>query len=84
MALYRSSDYQTSFESVELLVPEKKFNIDFQDGGNVGHLEFPIRTIFDHLDAPYQVSSQLAQGCRRSMLLMQIVDATRRMTHYGH
>ena len=41
MALYRSPDYQTSFESISLSVQEKKFNIDFQDGG---HLGFPIRT----------------------------------------
>ena len=42
MALYRSPDYQTSFESVGLLVQEKKFNIDFHDGG---HLGFRIRNI---------------------------------------
>ena len=42
MALYRSSDYQTSFKSVGLSVQEKKFNIDFQDGG---HLGFPVRII---------------------------------------
>ena len=41
MALYRSPDYQTSFESVGLSVQE--FNIDFKDGG---HLGFPIRNIF--------------------------------------
>ena len=34
MALYRSPDYQTSFGSVGLSVQEKKFNIDFQDGGH--------------------------------------------------
>ena len=45
MVLYRSSDYQTSFESVGLLV--QKFNIDFQD---VGHLGFPIGTIFATFD----------------------------------
>ena len=47
MALYLSPDYQTSFESVGISVREKKFNIDFQDGGHIG---FPIRTnlaIFD-------------------------------------
>ena len=38
--LYRSPDYQTSFESVGLLV--LKFNTDFED---VGHLGFPIGTI---------------------------------------
>ena len=45
MVLYRSPDYQTSFESVGLLV--QKFNIDFQD---VGHLGFPIRTILATFD----------------------------------
>ena len=45
MVLYRSSDYQTSFESVGLLV--QKFNIDFQD---VGHLGFPIVTILATFD----------------------------------
>ena len=47
MALYRSSDYQISFESVGLTVQEKKFNIDFQDGG---HLGFPIRMILTTFD----------------------------------
>ena len=53
MALYRSPDYQTSFESIGFSVQEKKLNIDFQDGG---HLGFPIRTILaaflstSHLD----------------------------------
>ena len=45
MVLYRSPDYQTSFESVCLLV--QKFNIDFQD---IGHLGFPIRTILATFD----------------------------------
>ena len=45
MVLYRSPDYQTSFESVGLLV--QKFNIDFQD---VGHLGFPIGTILATFD----------------------------------
>ena len=47
MALYRSSDYQKSFESIGLLVQEKKFNIDFQD---VSHLGFLIRTILATFD----------------------------------
>ena len=38
MALYRSPDYQT----IGLLVQEKKLIIDFQDGG---HLGFPVRRI---------------------------------------
>ena len=41
MALYRSPDYQTGFQSAGLSVLEKKFNTDFQDGGHFG---FPIRT----------------------------------------
>ena len=45
MALYCSSNYQTSFESVGLFV--QKFNIDFQD---VGHLGFPIGTILATFD----------------------------------
>ena len=47
MALYHSPDYQICFKSIGLLVQEKKFNIDFQDGGYLG---LPIRmilTIFD-------------------------------------
>ena len=42
MALYYSPDYKSSFKSIGLLVPEKKLNIDFQDGCNFGFL---IRTI---------------------------------------
>ena len=53
MALYRSPDYQTSFESVGLLVQEKKFSIDFQDGG---HLGFPIRTISATFDLQVNAS----------------------------
>ena len=41
MALFCSPDYQTSFESVGLLVQEK-FKTDFQAGGNLG---FPITRI---------------------------------------
>ena len=53
-------------------VQEKKQKIEFQDGS---HLRFPIGTILaifnkqSHPNASYQVSSQLAQGCRRSRLL---------------
>ena len=36
MALYRSPDYQTSFQTIGLSVKEKKFNIDFQDRGYLG------------------------------------------------
>ena len=35
MALNPSPDYQTSFESIGLLV-QKELNIDFQDGGHLG------------------------------------------------
>ena len=42
MTHYRSPDYQTSFELIGHSVQEKKFNIDFQDGGHVG---FPIRIV---------------------------------------
>ena len=31
-----------SFESISLSIQEKKFKIDFQDGGYGGHLGFPI------------------------------------------
>ena len=47
MALYRSLDYQTSFESNGLSVQEKKFNMNFQDGS---HLRFPIRKILAAFD----------------------------------
>ena len=46
MALYRSPDYHT-FQVNWLSVQEKKFNIDFQDGG---HLGFPFRMILDTFD----------------------------------
>ena len=46
MALYLSSDYQTSFKSIGLWV-QKKFNKDFQDGD---HLGFPIRMILATFD----------------------------------
>ena len=36
MALYRSPEYQASFESVGLLVPEKKFEIDGGCGSRLG------------------------------------------------
>ena len=54
MALYRSPDYQTSFESVGISVQMKKFNIGFQDGG---HLGFSIRKILATFDL--QVTSIL-------------------------
>ena len=39
MALYCLPDYQTNFKSFGLLVQEKKFNIDFQDGGHLKHAQ---------------------------------------------
>ena len=38
------------FESIALLVQEKKFKIDFQDGRHGHHLGFPIRTILAIFD----------------------------------
>ena len=45
MALYHSSEYQTSFESIGLLVQEKQVKIHFQDDCCGGHLGFLIRMI---------------------------------------
>ena len=47
ITLYRSRDYQTSFESVGLSVQKKKINIDFQDGGHLGFLIRMILATFD-------------------------------------
>ena len=56
-----------------------------------GHHGFPIGTILaifwstGHPDASYQVSSQLAQGCRRSRLLKQLLtphDGRRTLTDH--
>ena len=44
MALYRSPDYQPSFESVGCSDQEKKFNMDFEDGG---HLVATVAAILD-------------------------------------
>ena len=63
----------------------------FQDGGHGGHLGFLIRTILAiflstfHPDASYQVSSQLALGCRKRRLVKQLFTPhdARRMTHDG-
>ena len=60
MALYRSPGYQISFESIGLLVQVKKFNTDFQDGGQGGILGFPIRTILATFDL--QVNSIFGSG----------------------
>ena len=47
MALYRSPDYQTSFESIGLSLQEKKLNIDFRI---CDYLGFPIWTILPTFD----------------------------------
>ena len=52
MALYRSHEYQVSFELTGLSVQEKKFNTEFQDDSNGGHPGFPIRTTFAIFDLP--------------------------------
>ena len=59
MVLYLSPDYMTSFESICLSVHEKKFDIDFQDGG---HLGFSIRMILATFDL--QVTLILKMKCR--------------------
>ena len=50
VALYRSPEYQISFESFSLSVQEKQFKIHFQSDGCSGHLGFLIRTIFASFD----------------------------------
>ena len=47
MALYRSPDYQTSFQSTGLLVQEKKRKIDLQDSSHLGFLIGMILATFD-------------------------------------
>ena len=73
--------FQVNWPSVQ----EKKKKIDFQDGHHGRHLGFPMGMI---LATFYQVSSQLAHGCRRSRLLKQLLTCTmddeRRMTHDKH
>ena len=66
MVQYCSPDYQTSYESIGLLVQEKRFNIDFQDRG---HLGFPIRTILATFDL--QATSILPMNFRVIGLLVQ-------------
>ena len=39
-----------NFKSIALSIQEKKFKIDFQDGGHGGHLGFPISTILAIFD----------------------------------
>ena len=54
MALYRSPHYQTSLKSFGRSVQEKKFSIDFQNGGHFG---LPVRRILATFDL--QVTSIL-------------------------
>ena len=54
------------FESIGLSVQEKKFNIDFQDGG---HLGFPIRIILATFDL--QVTSILPMMFESIAFLVQ-------------
>ena len=78
----------TVWTQLAFFFQEKKRKTFFQIGGHGGHVGFPIRTILaifyftSHPDASYQVSNQLAQGCRRSRLLKQLLTphATRRTT----
>ena len=63
MALYHSPDYQTSLSQ---LTQEKKFNIDFQDGGHPG---FPIRMILATFDL--QVTLILPMKFESIALLVQ-------------
>ena len=62
---------------------------DFQNGSQGGHLGFQIGTILAIVliyKSPrrFQVSSQLAQGCRRSRLSKQIVEMARRTMQDAH
>ena len=78
--------YKSPRCSAGFSVQEKKQNNKFRR-----RPPFPIGMILSifwstrHPDASYQVSSQLAQVCRRRRLLKQVVDATRRTrtTHDG-
>ena len=72
-----------SFDSVGLLVQEKKSKIDCQDGGKGGHLGFCIGKILAMFDlhASFHFSSKFAQRWRSGMLLKEIVDAARGTKH---
>ena len=45
MVLYHLTEYKTSFKSISLLVKEKKFKTNFQDGSCGSHVGFLIITI---------------------------------------
>ena len=66
-SLYRSPDYQTHFYSIGLSFPEKKFNINFQDGGHLGFVIRMILAIFDQqvpliLQIKFRVNWPFASG----------------------
>ena len=70
--IYKSPQcFLPSFESIGLLVQEKKRKIDFQDGGHGSHLGFPTGTILAILDqqvtlmTPTKLQSQMAFQFRR-------------------
>ena len=67
MALYRSPDYQTHFDPIGLSFQEKKFNINFQDGGHLGFGIRMILAIFDQqvpliLQIKFRVNWPFASG----------------------
>ena len=59
----------TKFESIGLLVQEKKRKIDFQDGSHDGHLGFPIGMISANFDL--QVTPLLPTKYRLNWPLVQ-------------
>ena len=64
-----------SFESIGFLVQEKKRKINFQDGSYFRFLIGKILAIFD-LQVTLMLPTrfrELAQGCRRSRLLKQLL-----------
>ena len=69
-SIYKSPQYfLSSFKSICLSTPEKKFKIDFQDGTCGSHLGFPIGTIFDLqvikiLPTKFQVILALKMKCK--------------------
>ena len=76
-----------SFLSIGLSVQERSAKYIFKVA-DMTAIGFPIQRFYLVLDLQvtkmvYQISSQLALGCRRIRLLKQIVDAARRTTHDG-
>ena len=61
--MYRSPDYQTSFESIDLPVPEKNFNMDFlrwRSSWISNQNNFSYFWSTSQLDTSNEASSQLA------------------------